>query len=193
MAETGRGIGENGEAGARVTDAHSADAPRAGGAPARVDHHAGTVEDPITLAESLVSAACWKPHHFGHDGPNPPYIHIGGKLWASLTAFEPCFASVWRDRWLVRTKVLMADHLDRYDQIMVEPAAFEYTLGPDAATEASFPFGAWLSIKRVTPGGIELWGKRQGDVLLPLEPLAVASAIWLRKGAPPEVHNLDGT
>lgn len=153
--------------------------------------HAGTIEDPVTLAESLVAEKGWKPHHFSQDGPNPPYIRIGGKLWASLTAFEPCFSSVWRDRWLLRTKVAIAEHLDRYDQMMVEPAAFEDAFGAGEGTEASFPFGAWLSIKRVTPGGIELWGKRQGDVLLPLEPLAVASSIWLRKGEPPAAHNVD--
>ena len=77
----------------------------------------------------------------------------------------------------------MADHFAKYDAIMVDPLAFEECFGPGEGTETVFPFGAWLEIREVGFGGLELWGKRQGTVTLPLDALAVASAIWLRKGA----------
>lgn len=189
MAETGRETVNSGADGTTETAAsiNRSENDKA----ARIDAHAGTIDDPVTLAESLVSEAGWQPLHFGNAGPNPPYIRIGGKLWVSMTEFEPCFSSVWRDRWLLRTKISMLDHLGRYDQMMVEPAAFDDVFGAGEGTEATFPFGAWLSIRRVTFGGIELWGKRQGDVVLPLEALAVASAIWLRKGVPAGPRNVD--
>ena len=63
---------------------------------------------------------------------------------------------------------------------MVDPIAFEDCFGPGQGTEATFPFGAWLTVRRVGFEGIALWGRRQGEVTLPLAPLAVASAIWLR-------------
>jgi hypothetical protein len=138
------------------------------------------VREPTTLAESLVAEAGWSRGNFGHDGPNPPYLRIGGKLWLTLTEFEPCFSSFHRDRLLFRSKVSMTDHLSRYDQIMVDPLAFEDRFGPQQGTDATFPFGAWLTIREVRFTGIELLGKRHGPVRLPLEPLAVASAIWLR-------------
>lgn len=138
------------------------------------------VREPTTLAESLMTEAGWTRGNFGHDGPNPPYLRIGGKLWLTLTEFEPCFSSFHRDRLLFRSKVSMTVHLSRYDQIMVDPLAFEDRFGPQQGTDATFPFGAWLSIREVRFTGIELLGKRHGPVRLPLEPLAVASAIWLR-------------
>jgi len=138
------------------------------------------VREPTTLAESLMAEAGWSPANFGHDGPNPPYLRIGGKFWVTLTEFEPCFSSFHRDRLLFRSKVSMADHLSRYDQIMVDPLAFEDRFGPQQGTDATFPFGAWLTIREVRFTGIDLLGKRHGPVMLPLEPLAVASAIWLR-------------
>lgn len=145
--------------------------------------------EPVTLAESLVAEAGWSPANFGGDGPNPPYLRIGGKLWVTLTEFEPCFSSFHRDRVLFRSKVSMADHLSRYDQIMVDPLAFEECFGPLEGTDATFPFGVWLAIRKVRFTGIELLGKRHGPVVLPLEPLAVASAVWLRNtrrpGRPP--------
>jgi hypothetical protein len=136
--------------------------------------------EPVTLAESLMAEAGWSQANFGGDGPNPPYLRIGGKLWVTLTEFEPCFSSFHRDRLLFRTKVSMTDHLSRYDQIMVDPLAFEDRFGPRQGTDATFPFGAWLTIREIRFTGIELLGKRHGPVVLPLEPLAVASAIWLR-------------
>lgn len=136
--------------------------------------------EPLTLAESLMADAGWSPANFGAAGPNPPYLRIGGKLWVTLTEFEPCFSSFHRDRVLFRSKVSMADHLSRYDQIMVDPLAFEDCFGPLEGTDATFPFGAWLTIREVRFTGIELLGKRHGPVVLPLEPLAVASAVWLR-------------
>jgi hypothetical protein len=145
--------------------------------------------EPVTLAESLMAEARWSPANFGDAGPNPPYLRIGGKLWVTLTEFEPCFSSFHRDRVLFRSKVSMADHLSRYDQIMVDPLAFEECFGPLEGTDATFPFGVWLAIREVRFTGIELLGKRHGPVVLPLEPLAVASAVWLRNtrrpGRPP--------
>ncbi|WP_246733429.1 hypothetical protein [Methylobacterium sp. BTF04] len=138
------------------------------------------VSEPVTLAESLMTRAGWSPSNFGDDGPNPPYLRIGGKLWVTLTEFEPCFSSFHRDRVLFRSKVSMADHLARYDQIMIDPLAFEECFGPEEGTEATFPFGTWLTIREVRFTGIALWGKSHGRVVLPLEPLAVASAVWLR-------------
>ncbi|HEX8417201.1 MAG TPA: hypothetical protein VF641_06305 [Methylobacterium sp.] len=134
----------------------------------------------VTLAESLMVEAGWSPLNFSDSGPNPPYLRIGGKLWVTLTEYEPCFSSYRRDRVLFRSKVSMADHLQKYDQIMVDPLAFEECFGPGEGTDATFPFGAWLSIRAVRFTGIELWAKRHGRVVLPLEPLAVASAVWLR-------------
>ncbi|MEH3120293.1 MAG: hypothetical protein PGN25_22600 [Methylorubrum populi] len=139
--------------------------------------------EPVTLAESLMREAGWGAENFGVEGPNPPYLRIGGKLWVTLTGFEPCFSSFHRDRGPFRSKVAMADHLAKYDAIMVDPLAFEDCFGPGEGTETVFPFGAWLEIRRVGFGGLELWGKRQGAVTLPLDALAVASAIWLRKGS----------
>ncbi|MCJ2036025.1 hypothetical protein [Methylobacterium sp. J-068] len=137
--------------------------------------------EPVTLADSLMSRAGWGPANFSETGPNPPYLRIGGKLWVTLTEFEPCFSSFHRDRVLFRSKVSMTDHLSRYDEIMIDPLAFEECFGPEEGTDATFPFGAWLTIREVRLDGIELWGRRHGRVMLPLEPLAVASAIWLRK------------
>lgn len=141
--------------------------------------------EPVTLADSLIIDAGWSEANFSEDGPNPPYVRIGRKLWVTLTEYEPCFASVRRDRGLFRSKVSMAAHLQKYDQIMVDPIAFEESFGPEEGRDTIFPFGAWLTIRDVGFGGIDLWGRRQGDVMLPLEPLAVASAIWLRTGGTP--------
>lgn len=138
---------------------------------------------PVTLAESLMSEAGWGLENFGAEGPNPPYLRIGGKLWVTLTEFEPCFASFRRDRGPFRSKVAIASHLAKYDAIMVDPLAFEECFGPGEGNETVFPFGAWLEIRHVGFGGLELWGKRQGAVTLPLDALAVASAIWLRRKA----------
>lgn len=147
---------------------------------------AAPTAEPVTLAESLMSEAGWGPENFGAEGPNPPYLRIGGKLWVTLTEFEPCFASFRRDRGPFRSKVAIASHLAKYDAIMVDPLAFEECFGPGEGNQTVFPFGAWLEIRRVGFGGLELWGKRQGAVTLPLDALAVASAIWLRrKGSTP--------
>lgn len=137
--------------------------------------------EPVTLAESLMQRAGWTAANFGDGGPNPPYLRIGGKLWVTLTEYEPCFSSFHRDRMLFRSKVSMADHLARYGEIMIDPIAFEECYGPGEGTDASFPFGAWLEIREVGFTGLTLWGRRHGSVVLPLEPLAVASAIWLRE------------
>jgi hypothetical protein len=167
-------------------------------APTALDGRAGADRsgEPVTLAESLMSEAGWGPENFGREGPNPPYLRIGGKLWVSLTEFEPCFASFRRDRGPFRSKVAIADHLAKYDAIMIDPLAFEECFGPGEGTETVFPFGAWLTIRGVGFGGLELWGKRQGAVTLPLDALAVASAIWLRKGdrcAEPKIpHTMAG-
>jgi len=142
--------------------------------------------EPVTLADSLMVEAGWSPANFGEAGPNPPYVRIGGKLWVTLTEFEPCFSSFHRDRVLFRSKVSMAEHLQKYDQIMIDPLAFEECYGPGEGTEATFPFGSWLTIRAVEFGGLRLWGRRHGRVVLPLEPLAIASAVWLRStGAVP--------
>jgi hypothetical protein len=147
---------------------------------------AASYGEPVTLGESLMREAGWGPENFDTDGPNPPYLRIAGKLRVTLTEFEPCFASFRRDRGPFRSKVAIVDHLAKYDAIMVDPLAFEECFGPGEGTEAVFPFGAWLEIRRVGFGGLELWGKRQGPVTLPLDALAVASAIWLRrKGTAP--------
>ncbi|WP_232628811.1 hypothetical protein [Methylobacterium sp. Leaf118] len=138
----------------------------------------------LTLAESLVREAGWAPEQFSDRGPNPPYLRIGGWLRLSLTAYEPCFVSARRDRGPFRSRIGMAAHLARYDALMVDPIAFEECFGPGEGNETVFPFGAWLSVRRVGFGGLELWGRRQGEVTLPLEPLAVASAIWLRRRKP---------
>lgn len=146
------------------------------------------VGEPVTLADSLMVEAGWSPMNFSDAGPNPPYLRIGGKLWVTLTEYEPCFSSYHRDRVLFRSKVPMAEHLQKYDQIMVDPLAFEECFGPGQGTDATFPFGAWLSIREVRFTGIELWARHHGRVTLPLQPLAVASAVWLRNAdidAPP--------
>lgn len=137
----------------------------------------------LTLAQSLVRDAGWGAEQFGDRGPNPPYLRIGGWLRLSLTAYEPCFVSYARDRGPFRSRIGMAAHLARYDAMMVDPIAFEECFGPGEGNETVFPFGAWLSVRRVGFGGLDLWGKRQGAVTLPLEPLTVASAIWLRRRA----------
>ena len=139
--------------------------------------------DPVTLAESLMDAAGWTPESFSQDGPNPPYVRIGGKLWVTLSEYEPCFSSARRDRGLFRSKVSVAGHLEKYEAIMVDPLAFEARFGLGEGTEATFPFGAWLTVKRVGFEGVALWGRRQGEVTLPLAALSVASAIWLRPRA----------
>lgn len=144
------------------------------------DAQAPLAVEPITLAESLMRDAGWAASNFSEDGPNPPYVRIGGKLWVTLSEYEPCFSSVRRDRGLFRSKVSMAAHLQRYGELMVDPLAFEDRFGPGEGTEAAFPFGAWLTIRGISFSGITLWGKRQGEVTLPLEPLAVASLVWLR-------------
>ncbi|WP_245516741.1 hypothetical protein [Methylobacterium segetis] len=137
--------------------------------------------EPVTLADSLMVEAGWSPANFGETGPNPPYLRIGGKLRVTLSDYEPCFSSFHRDRVLFRrSKVSMLEHLQKYDQIMIDPVAFEECYGPGEGTEAIFPFGAWLTIREVSFEGLDLWGRRCGRVTLPLEPLAVASAIWLR-------------
>lgn len=150
------------------------------------DSHPPTVaSEPVTLAESLMREAGWSPQNFSNAGPNPPYLRIGGKLWMSLTEYEPCFSSYSRDRILFRSKVSMVEHLQKYDQMMIDPLAFEECYGPGQGTDATFPFGAWLTIRKIGFNGIELWDKRRGDVVLPLEPLSVASAIWLRHADTP--------
>ncbi|GEO98088.1 hypothetical protein [Methylobacterium haplocladii] len=141
------------------------------------------LREPITLADSLITEAGWSAANFETTGPNPPYLHIGRKLWVTLTECEPCFSSARRDRGLFRSKIAIAAHLEAYDALMVDPIAFEECFGPGEGTEATFPFGTWLTIRGVDFGGISLWGRRCGDVTLPLEPLAVASAIWLRRTA----------
>ncbi|WP_353612449.1 hypothetical protein [Methylobacterium sp. Leaf456] len=146
---------------------------------------------PVTLAESLMREAGWGPAQFGREGPNPPYLRIGGRLRLSLSAYEPCFAAFHRDRGPFRSKVGMAAHLAQYDALMVDPIAFEDYFGAGEGNETVFPFGAWLTVRRVGFGGLELWGKRQGAVTLPLEPLTVASAIWLRRAATQAPRNID--
>ena len=139
---------------------------------------------PVTLAESLVADSGWTSANFGMRGANPPYLRIGKRLRPTLTAFEPCFVSWRRDRGPFRSRIAVADHLARYAALMVDPLAFEECFGPGEGTEAVFPFGAWLTLRAVGFGGLELWGRRQGAVTLPLETLGVASAIWLRRAAP---------
>ncbi|WP_244475757.1 hypothetical protein [Methylobacterium sp. Leaf466] len=146
----------------------------------------GAAQEPVTLAESLMADAGWSASNFSEAGPNPPYLRIGGKLWVTLTEYEPCFSSYHRDRMLFRSKVSMTEHLGRYREIMVDPIAFEECYGPGEGTDATFPFGAWLEIREVGFKGLTLWGRRHGTVTLPLEPLAVASAVWLRGGGPPK-------
>lgn len=146
---------------------------------------------PVTLADSLTREAGWGPAQFGREGPNPPYLRIGGRLRLSLSAYEPCFAAYRRDRGPFRAKVGMADHLAKFDALMVDPLAFEECFGAGEGNETVFPFGAWLSVRRVGFGGLDLWGKRQGAVTLPLEPLTVASAIWLRRGPARAPRNID--
>ncbi|WP_336488451.1 hypothetical protein [Methylobacterium nigriterrae] len=136
--------------------------------------------EPVTLAQSLMIEAGWSPANFGEAGPNPPYLRIGSKIRVTLSEVEPCFASFNRDRGLFRSKVSMLEHLQKYDQIMVDPIAFEECFGPGEGTEATFPFGSWLTIRAVEFDGLKLWGRRHGRVVLPLEPLAIASAVWLR-------------
>lgn len=138
--------------------------------------------EPVTLAQSLIRDAGWTAASFSQDGPNPPYLRIGGKLRVSLSEYEPCFSSARRDRVFFRSKVSMAAHLQRYGELMVDPIAFEECFGAGEGTEARFPFGAWLTIRGISFAGIALWGRRQGEVTLPLEPLAVASSVWLRQG-----------
>ncbi len=146
------------------------------------------VGEPVTLAESLMSDAGWSAANFGDGGSNPPYLRIGGKLWVTLTEYEPCFSSFHRDRMLFRSKVSMTEHLAQYGEIMIDPLAFEDCYGPGEGTDAAFPFGAWLEIREVGFTGLSLWGRRHGPVLLPLEPLAVAAAVWLRRaGVKPAV------
>lgn len=147
---------------------------------------AGALPEPVTLAQSLIAEAGWTRANFGQEGANPPYLRIGGRLRLTLTDYEPCFLSFHRDGVLFRSKVSMADHLAKFGQIMVDPLAFEECYGPGEGTEATFPFGTWLTIRSVGSDGIALWGKRHGRVLLPLEPLGVASAIWLRAGPAPQ-------
>ena len=53
--------------------------------------------EPVTLAQSLIDEAGWRETDFRQDGSNPPYLRIGGKLWMTLSEYEPCFASVSRD------------------------------------------------------------------------------------------------
>lgn len=146
---------------------------------------------PVTLADSLVREAGWGPAQFGSEGPNPPYLRIGGRLRLSLSAYEPCFAAFQRDRGPFRSKVGMAAHLAKFDALMVDPIAFEDYFGVGEGNDTVFPFGAWLSVRRVGFGGLELWGKRQGAVTLPLEPLTVASAIWLRRAPAQAPRNID--
>lgn len=141
--------------------------------------------EPVTLAESLMSEEGWSPLNFDETGPNPPYLRIGGKLSMTLTEYEPCFSSYSRNRILFRSKVSMAEHLRKYDQMMIDPLAFEECFGPGEGTDATFPFGAWLTIRKVGFSGIELWDKGRGDVVLPLEALSIASAIWLRHAETP--------
>ncbi len=125
---------------------------------------------PVTLADSLVREAGWGPAQFGTEGPNPPYLRIGGRLRLSLSAYEPCFAAFRRDRGPFRSKVGMAEHLAQYDALMVDPIAFEECFGPGEGTETVFPFGAWLTVRRVGFGGLDLWGKRQGASPCPSNP-----------------------
>ena len=136
--------------------------------------------EPVTLAESLIAEAGWSALNFGGTGPNPSYLRIGGRLSPVLREYEPCFSSFRRDRVLFRSKDPMAGHLAKFGQMMIDPIAFEECYGPGEGTEASFPFGTWLVIRGVAFDGVALWGKPYGRVLLPLEPLSVASAIWLR-------------
>lgn len=163
----------------------SASAPR-DAPPAGTSRAEPMTAEPMTLADSLITDAGWSAANFGATGANPPYLRIGGKLWVTLSDYEPCFSSFHRDRLLFRSKVGIADHLRRFDALMVDPLAFEECYGASAGTEATFPFGAWLAIRAVAFEGIELWGRRHGRVVLPLEPLAVASAIWLRAGTLPD-------
>ncbi|WP_027173944.1 hypothetical protein [Methylobacterium sp. 10] len=141
--------------------------------------------EPVTLAESLMNEEGWSPLNFSEAGPNPPYLRIGGKLRMTLTEYEPCFSSHIRDRILFRSKVSIAEHLRKYDQMMIDPLAFEECFGPGQGTDATFPFGAWLTIRKIGFSGIELWDKGRGDVEMPLEALSVASAIWLRHADTP--------
>ncbi|WP_342151201.1 hypothetical protein [Methylorubrum sp. SB2] len=154
----------------------------------------GPAEGPpaaVTLADSLMREEGWGPAQFGREGPNPPYLRIGGRLRLSLSAYEPCFAAFHRDRGPFRAKVGMAAHLAKYDALMVDPIAFEECFGAGEGNETVFPFGAWLAVRRVGFGGLALWGKRQGAVTLPLEPLTVASAIWLRRAPLQAPRNID--
>lgn len=166
--------------GARLIDGMEDRSHEAGHDGSYSQFDAGLPSEAVTLADSLMAEAGWTPSNFSEAGPNPPYLRIGGKLWVTLTEYEPCFSSYRRDRVLFRSKVSMAEHLGRYDQIMVDPLAFEDCFGPEEGTDATFPFGAWLTIREVRFTGIALWGRRHGRVVLPLEPLSVASAVWLR-------------
>ena len=73
----------------------------------------------------------------------------------------------------------------------LDPIAFEECFGTGEGNERVFPFGAWLAVRRVGFGGLALWGKRQGAVTLPLEPLTVASAVWLRRVPLQAPRNID--
>lgn len=175
--ETGRGFSppDSVDPAFPQDEATFAESPRAAGIA-----DGAAASEPVTLAESLMARAGWTVSNFGADGPNPPYLRIGGKLWITLTEFEPCFSSFHRDRLLFRSKISMAEHLSGYDQIMIDPLAFEECFGPEEGTDATFPFGVWLAIREVRFTGIEVWSKQHGPLVLPLEPLAVASAVWLR-------------
>ncbi|WP_019903471.1 hypothetical protein [Methylobacterium sp. 77] len=182
--ETGHDVAEYEPGGYGLGADVLAAAPRMDAADTESDRRT-VASEPVTLAESLIQDEGWSPLNFDETGPNPPYLRIGGKLRMTLTDYEPCFSSHSRDRILFRSKVSMAEHLQKYDQMMVDPLAFEECFGPGQGTDATFPFGAWLTIRKVGFSGIELWDKRRGDVVLPLEPLSVASAIWLRHADTP--------
>lgn len=111
----------------------------------------------FTLSESLVQKASWELYNFGYNGPNPPYVRIGGMIeWSPRLRLVPCFESFIVDRIYRRTKVSLFKHLQLYEKIAISPIAVEEAFGKNSLYYQKFPFDTWFRFSRVSFGELEL-------------------------------------
>jgi hypothetical protein len=101
----------------------------------------------ISLAESLRQQAGWEIVNFGYNGPNPPYVRIGLTLSFRPLRLRPCFESWLKDKVVVRSKVLIEDHLRPYGFISFSAKAVEDAFG--RASAGTFPIDRWFKIVKV--------------------------------------------
>lgn len=133
----------------------------------------------VTLADSLRDRLEWQVYNFGWNGPRPPYVRLGMRLFWNPVRLEPCFESFLRDRFISRSSTLVRDHLAPFNWILVEQHAFDESYPRGYAQQVGFPVGHWLSVRAVDLHYLRLADGDGAVHAMPLEVLCASASIQL--------------